>query len=661
MSGFAFRTGLVFEWRGVPHQIERLAIDDQILLKRLNDGQPILSTRNQLLTDYLDGEVAAKSDVVGAPAATLPGRPLQDLPLHVRSELQRRVAYIHAIEDAGTVVFTPHCLEPLIHAVASRTNDAKPPSVTTLYRWYARYRTHRQMRALIPRYDRRGGSGVRQTDRILELVEEATKEALGASPAATGTTIYALLVGKIKSENSRRLPDDQLVTPSIRTFYRLFGRMQAYDLYVLKHGKAAADRRFQIVKAGPKVSRILERVEADHTPLDLFLVDEETALPLGRPILTLLIDVYSRFPVGYFLSFGGTSTAVVMGALRHAVLPKPQTNEVIPNLPVHHQWPCYGRMHALILDNGLEFHADDLESVAFDLDIRLQFCPKHQPRFKGVVERFLKTVNYFFAHQLPGTSLAKMADRGDYDPVKHALLTLAEFKHLFEKWLLDVYAQKIHRGIHTTPWAKWHEGLSTYTPELPESVSDLQRRIGLVEERRLGREGITLNDLKYAGGELSPLLNQWGPGVKVRIVYDPEDLGQIQVWAPESEDPVTVFAVKQAYATGLTLHQHELICQRVREKGESTEDSEALAEAKYEIALAIDALLKSRKQRSRRVAAKLHGMTSAKPKARLTPSPATAKRAVEKPQSDPVAMPEIQVVTYPTFTLPLSRNPNEYL
>jgi putative transposase len=315
-------------------------------------------------------------------------------------------------------------------------------------------------------------------------------------------------------------------------------------------------------------------------------------------------------------------------------------------------------MDRLILDNGLEFHSDDLESVAFDLGVELRYCPKHQPRFKGVIERYLKTVNYYFAHQIPGTSLARLADRGDYDPEKSALLTMAEFKHLFEKWLLDVYAQTIHRGIGTTPWAKWHEGMTRRTPELPDSLADLQRRIGLVRERRLRHDGITLDGIRYAGPELEPVIRKWAPGIKVRIVVDPEDLGAIQVWPPDEQDPVTVLAIDQTYANGLTRYQHELIRNRVREIGAAEEDGEALAEAKFQLASAIDELMKSRKQKNRRRAAHLHGKTSDKPQARFVPPNERVKVPVTKPKlgsSIPV-MARPPAAPLPTFKLDIRRD-----
>jgi len=37
-------------------------------------------------------------------------------------------------------------------------------------------------------------------------------------------------------------------------------------------------------------------VELDHTVLDLIVVDEEDRLPIGRPTVTLALDVYCKIP-----------------------------------------------------------------------------------------------------------------------------------------------------------------------------------------------------------------------------------------------------------------------------------------------------------------------------------------------------------------------------
>jgi putative transposase len=348
----------------------------------------------------------------------------------------------------------------------------------------------------------------------------------------------------------------------------------------------------------------------DHTPLDLFLIDEKTWLPLGRPTLTVAIDRYSRMLLGYYLSFGSPSTAAVMGALRHAILPKTLSKADMPSVHIEHTWPCYGLPAQIVVDNGMEFHSNDLDSVAYDLGIHIQFCPKHQPRFKGAVERFLGTVNYNFAHQLPGTSFARFYQRGDYDPQKCALLTFAELKHLFEKWVVDVYAQTVHRGLGTTPWARWHEGLAHHEPELPEDLRVLQRRIGLVKSRCLRRDGIQLNGIRYSGDALQPILSAFGEGVQVRVSYDAEDLGEIQVWGPNDADPVTVLALDQGFARGLTLRQNETLRDLLREQGASAEDPVALQRARNELSQSISELMVSRKQTARRRGAALKGFSS---------------------------------------------------
>jgi len=45
---------------------------------------------------------------------------------------------------------------------------------------------------------------------------------------------------------------------------------------------------------GVKASKILEQLQIDHTGIDLIVVDERERQPIGRPCLTVAIDVYSR-------------------------------------------------------------------------------------------------------------------------------------------------------------------------------------------------------------------------------------------------------------------------------------------------------------------------------------------------------------------------------
>lgn len=484
--------------------------------------------RERLLTEYRDGKISATLAESSSSASSPPtfSRPLEDLAEHVKQKVVRRKHYLEKILAYGVPVFTKDYLKPLIKLAAAEIADASPPSITSLYRWYKRFSEQSDARAIIPRTDRCGPRTLRQSDRILQLAEEAMAEVFNRSPQASGYTLYERLCGKIELENQRQLGAKPLKAPSRRTVYRMLKRTDAYDLTVLKEGKSVADRRFRISKVGVKTYRILERVEIDHTPLDLFLIDERTWLPLGRPTLTVVIDHYSRMLLGYYLSFESPSTAAVMGALRHAILPKKLAEPVIANLKIVNSWPCYGIPEKMVLDNGFEFHSNDLDSVGFDLGSHIQFCPKHSPWYKGVVERYLGTINCSFVHQLPGTSFSRFYQRGDYDPQKAALLTFAEFKQVFEKWVVDIYAQDLHRGIGTTPMVRWQESMTHHQPILPNDLQTFQCHIGKVYSRSLRHDGILLNWLYYRSDELAPIMRRYGEGVKVRVVHDPEDLGE---------------------------------------------------------------------------------------------------------------------------------------
>jgi len=636
MAGFSFRKNTAFEWQGASYRIKELPPNGEALIEVVATGVMSIVPLRQLLGEYTAGRlVATLATSDSPPGGPAYSRPLDDLDPRLVDEAKRRLRYIVAIEDQVRPVFTNAYLKPILTRLATEFGDGDPPSPLTVYRWRLRYlASGRDARSLVPRWDRRGHQKHRQQDRIIELLSQALTDAKKASPLASGVSVHRRLGHLIAADNLMRAGSDKLKVPTMRTTYRLLHRVDAYELAVLEKGKPAADRRFTLVKSAQQPTRILEVVEMDHTPLDLFVIDERTWLPCGRPTLTIALDKFSRFPVGYYLSFGAPSAAAVVSALRHAILPKSPADVVHPRLKLVNSWPCYGVPESLLLDNGLEFHGKDLEGLAFDLGISIKYCPKRTPRFKGAVERFLKTINYSFAHQLPGTSFAKFHQRGDWDPQKDALITFAELKQILEKWIVDDYAADLHRGLGTTPRRRWEEGAALNPPRLPASLAALQLRIGKTTERGLSRHGIDIDRVTYNSDDLLPILTRYGEGVRVRVVYDPDDIGQIHVWGPGEQEPVTVKAVKFSYADGLTARQNKLVHKRARLDGAEVVDQNALEEARAAISDQVQQLMVSRKQKDRHRGAAIRGISSDKPQGTLETRgkvPA-AKRPAESPK-----------------------------
>src|SRR5690606_5255406 len=90
---------------------------------------------------------------------------------------------------------------------------------------------------------------------------------------------------------------------SYEAFKKRIKKLPPYTVALKRHGKYYADKLFNYYEAVKMPTRLLERVEIDHTPLDLILLDDELLVPLGRAYLTLLVDVFSGCIIGFHLGF----------------------------------------------------------------------------------------------------------------------------------------------------------------------------------------------------------------------------------------------------------------------------------------------------------------------------------------------------------------------
>src|SRR5690606_24526593 len=129
----------------------------------------------------------------------------------------------------------------------------------------------------------------------------------------------------------------------------------------------------------------LERVEVDHTKLDIFVIDERFGMPIGRPWLTMAIDVYSGLPVGFHLGFDQPSWQSVMACLRHSILPKKKHYEGYEGIV--NSWDAYGIPDMLVVDNGREFHSEQFELACQHLNIHVLHTQARCPWLKGAIER----------------------------------------------------------------------------------------------------------------------------------------------------------------------------------------------------------------------------------------------------------------------------------
>lgn len=548
------------------------------------------------------------------------------LPDKLRNRAQHRRRYVNALLTKLGPTPTRELAEQVINEEWQQIKwPARPPHFVTVWRWMKRYLpAGNDIRAVVDRYCRSGNHEARLPAKLVEILEDAIDKVYLTEERNTVQDTLDHAITEVTRENILRVKSDQLPMPRLRQLKRLIDAIPPYDRYAARHGKRAADVHFRSVRKTPGTSLPLERVEIDHTRVDVFVVDEEMMLPLGRPWLTLCIDVQTRCVLGFDLSFDPPSHLTVARCLRHAMLPKGSLKESYPT--VEGTWDMYGIMDTLVCDNGAEFHGESLELACLTLGITIQYCPRKQPWFKGPIERLLGSVNRGVAHGVPGTTFSDFLEKGDYDAAKKATMTLSTLREILHVWIVDHYHQRPHKTLGDTPAHAWHietVGLDIPVPADPE---ELKAVLGNVATRQLTHRGIEINSLFYNSPEVQLVTRRLGNNLEVTVRYQADNLGEIHILVPDTNTYLAVPALDRGYAEGLTLWQHTVCRRYAKRKLDGRTDTVALAEAKRKITELVQEDFKRKLRRTRNRSHRFLGDQTASPTSRpvhqaVTPSP----------------------------------------
>lgn len=557
----------------------------------------------------------------------------------LKKETIRKYRYVSQALKHGLTTLTAHSLHPIIDKIKIEINDSFPPSWQTLRLWVKAYlASDEDVRVLVPRDSRKGnytskfgcrtvmnptGDKAKFTDVdeerakvVEEIIKQAVKDIYLNEERHSVQEVVDEVEAKILEDNRYRKSNEQLPVPAPSSIYRAVARLNQYEVDKARYGRRYADQKHESVGRGPRPTRPLEVVQMDSTTLDLFVVDSEMGMPIGRPTFFGAIDVGSKMMTGYYNSFNDTGYLAVMQCLLHSIKPKTYVKERYPD--IKHDWNCYGLMESLKVDNALAFHGESLEDASLQLGFLIDYAPIATPWYKASIERYIGTNNRRLIHRLPGTTFSNIFQKKGYDPLKHAVITKETLEEILHVFAIDIYPRQLHRGINDVPARLWAELIEKYPPTLPKKVSDLKVLLGHVVWRTVQKTGIEIDGLYYRSDELAALrsrmMNRYGKVEKrVKIKKNPEDLSLIYVQDELKGLYLQVPAEDQAYTKGLTQFQHDIFRTYARERAKDYVNIEDLVRAKeYIRQLVMDEWNNSRKNvRGVRVARFLnHGRTS---------------------------------------------------
>lgn len=408
--------------------------------------------------------------------------------------------------------------------------------------------------------------GVTVLDRRVEAI---IAERIRTHYATPQRPPFRVLVEAVADECRRQ----QFPAPTAKTVKR---RLYSIDPTIIlakrEGGKVALARHGPAKARFEPASRPLQLVQIDHTLADLIVVDEAYREPVGRPWLTLAIDVFSRVIAGYHVTLEAPSSLSVALCLAHVVSDKAPW---LTRLGIDAVWPS-GMPEAVHLDNAAEFHAAALVRGCEEHGIAVHHRPVATPHYGGHVERLVGTV-MGEVHLLPGTTFSNIAERGTYDSDGRAVMTLSEFDTWLARQVAVLYHGDIHRGIERTPLGAWNSAVAAGASV--RAVPDPDRlRIDFLpaEHRQPRRDGVELFKIGYWHDAL-PKLAARGAG-KLPVRYDPRDLSR--VWLrPLGEDAYLELRYKDLRQPPVTLWEWRAARKHLLAQGRREIDAAARFEA----------------------------------------------------------------------------------
>lgn len=513
MSKLDLSPGSQVVYRGSAFVISRVLDFDSVLAKEINTGHTQqLAVREIRPASDLDGEKAPTSV------------DLDEIPDADWKEANRRYEVIRPLLSDG---------RRTREEVQSQAELARV-HWTTVYAWIRKFERTERISSLLPPKPNGGRGKPRIDPEVEQILQEVIERVFLRTQRATPQ--------KTIEEVERLCRNSGVTPPHPNTVRNRIAVLSAEKKLARRYGARAAEQKYELHRGEfPGADWPLAIVEADHTKVDIMLVDDVDRLPIGRPWLTLIIDVFSRMVLGFYVSLDPPGAIGTGLALVHAILPK---EEWLAKRGIDAHWPCWGIMDVLHADNAKEFESKMLERACEDYHIGLEYRRLAHPEDGGHIERLTGT----FAkeiHIIPGTTFSNTAQRGDYDSEAKAVMTLREFEIWFATLITGVYHQRKHKALGTSPLKRYEEGIlgTKHKPGrgLPPREMDVDRlRLAFTPyvERTIQPYGVLIDGITYSAPVLRKYVNAPDPEHhhrkrKFRFRRDPRDVSTIYFFDPD--------------------------------------------------------------------------------------------------------------------------------
>lgn len=475
------------------------------------------------------------------------------------TDLQRRLHYVLGLKKEGVSRGCRKRIACVIPKLAESLNDVKPPSAATVQTWMREFEKSIDPNVAIINRNAFRSRAKQINPESERFLQEKIQYHYASMTRPSIASAFRSYYDDLKRENGRRTEDADpklhLVSP--KTFFNRIKSLPQKELLIAREGYEVARKVLKVSKGNLPADYPLDVVEIDHTLMNLYVVDDASFLPLGRPWLTAIKDRYSNILLGFYISFHAGGLKAIFGAIKHSLYSHQRAYDHWPD--IENPWPAFGLGVVYCSDRGADFMSQQYLRAILDLGASYEYCERRTPWLKGSIERFFGTLESTFFETMPGKTFNSLANRKDYDPREHAVIRFSTLIYLIHKWAADYHNVTPHSRKMASPLELWNEGIEIAPPRYPAFPSALDVILGLKNTGTLQNEGIQHLGLHYSDTGLQELVDDVGKKHEVEFVVVPENLGFIHVKDPRNGEYMRVNCSRPDYANGLTLFQHKYL------------------------------------------------------------------------------------------------------
>lgn len=451
----------------------------------------------------------------------------------------------------------------------------------TVYKYLRRYwQRGKNINALLPDYDKSGGPGkpksvgekkrgrprkmglgINVDDETKRIFRVAITRYYHTEKENTLPDVYKLMIKEFYKSDVRYdngvekpiiLSEDEI--PTLNQFKYWFEQEQDIKTSLIKRKgrrKYELEHRPILGSSNTGVLGPGSVFQIDATVGDVFLVSRYNRnWIIGRPIIYVVIDVFSRLIVGVYVGLEGPSWTGAMMALANATTDKPRFCSDYGIEIDEDDWPCRYLPDVIVADRG-EMMCKNADSLIKALNVRIQYAPPYRADWKGIVEQHFRIIHKRVKPFVPGYIDKDYRERGSKDYRLDATLDIYQFTQVIIKCILLHNNHHVVEGylrdedmviddIQPIPIELWKWGISNRSGRLRSFPEDIVRlNLMPTDKARVTHKGIIYKNLSYSCERA--LREYWFDRARrktwqVDISYDPRNMSFIYIKEPNGKD-----------------------------------------------------------------------------------------------------------------------------